>query len=236
MKRFVILCLLSCSLHNLHAAIPDAAASERIDFIQKRLDEGKSAAQLWWWGWLGGYAAITGGQMAIYAATPADTDENKTFRDILLVGAASSLLGVIGQIITPMTPASAGDDLRVLPGGNPAERAEKLKRAENFLKESAEREEFGHSWLAHGACVVVNLGAGLIIWQGLNHSFSDGLINFGAGMLISEIQIFTQPMQAVRDQAEYRRRYGDAATAAMRKNSNWFLQYGLTNFRAGIYF
>lgn len=220
----------------LGAQIPDAAVRERIGFLQQRFDEGQGSAKTWWWGWLWGYAGITTAQMAVYFAVPADSEDNKTTRDIMLVGAASSFLGVIGQIITPMTPAYAGDELRGLPESTTQQRAAKLRRGEALLKESAEREEFGRSWIAHGACVVVNLGAGLIIWQGMHHSFTDGLVNFGAGMLISEIQIFTQPMRAVHDLAEYRRRYGEGAVTSLRRQSDWYLQVGLTGFKAGVYF
>ena len=237
MKRYPIMALLFCAqLLPLHAELTDAVVRERTDYIQKRFDEGQGAAKTWWWGWLWGYTGITVAQMGLYYAIPNDSEDNKTTRDILLVGAASSLLGVIGQIITPMTPAYAGDELRALPDGTPQQRLEKLRRGESLLKESAEREEFGRSWIAHSACVVVNLGAGLIIWQGMHHSFTDGLVNFGAGMLISEIQIFTQPMQAVHDLAEYKRRYGAGTMAGSAQSANWFLQMGLTGFKAGVYF
>lgn len=234
--RLFVLLFLCLRAMPLGAQSTDAQARERIDYLQKRFDEGQGSAKIWWWGWLWGYAGMTAAQMGIYFAVPADSEENQTTRDILLVGAASSFLGVIGQIITPMTPAYAGDELRALPEGTAPQRAEKLRRGEALLKESAEREEFGRSWIAHGACVVVNLGAGLIIWQGMHHSFTDGLVNFGAGMLISEIQIFTQPMRAVHDLAEYRRRYGEGAVTSLRRQSDWYLQVGLTGFKAGVYF
>jgi hypothetical protein len=50
---------------------------------------------------------------------------------------------------------------------------------------------------------VVNLGSGLITWLGYNRTFLDGLENFALNTLITEAQIWTQPVKAVRDYEKY---------------------------------
>lgn len=237
LQKIIVLLLIASTIHSqVFAAEADGRERERIDYLQQSFDRGQSAAKTWWWGWLGGYAGLTAGQMAIYAATPNDSDDNKTLRDIMLVGGVSSAIGVGWQLVSPLTASSAADELRLMPERTAEERRQKLQRAEELMAAAAAEEKFGRSWLAHFAGFSVNLAAGLIIWQAMHHTFVEGFINFAAGMVISETQIYTQPTHAIDDFATYQGKYGRSAAQANMRNGNWFLQFGGTSLRVGIWF
>ncbi|TAL31531.1 MAG: hypothetical protein EPN93_17200 [Spirochaetes bacterium] len=201
----------------LRAADPAASAgdpAERIDFIQNALDGGDFRATLWWWGWLGIYGASTGA--SFYTAATTDNGGTKIIQNVYGV---QSALGVAGILISRFASIYGAGELRAMPSGTADERAAKLARGEGLLGSASEDEEFGRSWIGHALGVVVNGGGALVIWKGYDERLrregkepgKEALMCFALGMIVSEIQIFTQPMRAVDDWSEYRSRYRRAS-------------------------
>lgn len=191
---------------------PDSLVKERIDYIQKMLDHGKPAAKLWWDGWLYGYSAATLAQGAVSLTS----DKLQTRQDMVL-GAATTLVGAVGQLIMPMTPASAPQKLALLPEDSPGERIIKLNKAEQLLEASATREKEGRSWKMHVASSAVNLSSGLVTWLGFDRTIQSGLINFAINEAITEVQIWTQPTRAIKDYATYCDKYKNGLPSALYK-------------------
>ncbi|HVN76547.1 MAG TPA: hypothetical protein VMT19_09535 [Thermoanaerobaculaceae bacterium] len=189
--------------------LTDAEVAARLDFIQGSLDRGRAAADVWWNGWLAGYGAATLGQVAAYA----ETDSEKSKQD-MRVGAATTALGAIGQLVFPLDAGRLAVRLRAILGDTPEARRAKLAAAEAFLRRSAAQEELGRSWQAHAVAGAVNVAAGLVIWKHYKRPARDGLAAFAVGELISEIQIFTQPTRAIRDRREYESRSSFAPPGA----------------------
>lgn len=183
------------------AARDDAEVAGRIAFIQGALDSGAGAADLWWNGWLAGYGVATFGQVA--AAAGADSEKQK---QDMRVGAATTALGAVGQLVFPLDAGRLARQLRDVPGDTPEARRAKLTFAEEALRRSAAQEKLGRSWQAHALSGAVNLAAGLVIWKHYDRPARDGLAMFAVGQLISEIQIFTQPTKAIRALEEYESR------------------------------
>ncbi|MEW6365263.1 MAG: hypothetical protein AB1714_11585 [Acidobacteriota bacterium] len=212
--------------------LSDQEVSNRLTYIQTVLNEGQTKAKVWWYGWLVGYTGATAGQMAFYAAT----DEQKTKQD-MAAGAGTTALGAVGLLIMPMDPARLPNDLRAIPADTPEARRAKLATAESYLRRSAAREASGRSWKVHALAAAVNLGAGLAI--GLRHDrpFSDGLITFAVGQLVSEAQIFTQPRRAIRDLREYEGR-SDWSSASVRSEAprEWYIGASPSGFVVGLRF
>jgi hypothetical protein len=200
----VILFTLLCPFFELKAqtSIPDSLVTERIQCIQKMLDEGKPRANLWWYGWLGGYSAATVGQGIVFSVS-----EDLKTRQNMALGAATTFVGAIGQLITPMVPAYAPGRISILPEDTPEQRVRKLEKAEQLFAASAQREIFGRSWKMQAASGAVNLSSGLITWLGFDRSVWEGIGNFAFNTAITEIQIYTQPMKAVRDYKKYCEKY-----------------------------
>jgi len=182
--------------------ISDTLVKERIQYIQKMLDEGKPGASLWWNGWLYGYSAGTLGQGIIFFTS----DKLETQQDMAL-GAATSLIAAVGQLVMPMIPASAPKKLSLMPGETPEQRILKLQQAEELFEASSKRESEGRSWKMHAISGGINLSSGLVTWLGFKRTVWAGLGNFALNSAISELQIFTQPTRAIKDYERYCDRY-----------------------------
>jgi len=184
-----------------------ASLSDREVDLNLRWIEGELSAEqspsLWWWnGWLGIYGALTVAQTTVLLIT-----HDKNLKEDLGVGAVETLLsGVSILFLTPLEAKTAADSLRALPASSSKERAAKLAEAERLLTKSAEDEAFGRSWISHAVGIAVSLAGGLVIWQGFHHTLVDGLISFGTGVALAEIQIFTQPVRLVHSAELYQKR------------------------------
>ena len=125
----------------------------------------------------------------------------------MILGSATTLLGVAGQLFTPIvprTPTSGENGLTGYSSGFPDE----PEYYEKILAEIARREKAGRSWKMHVITGVVNLGSGLITWKGFHRSFAAGVGNFALNTLVTELQIWTQPTRAVKDYQRYCNKYG----------------------------
>lgn len=192
--------------------IPDSLVKERIQSIEQMLGNGKTAARLWWKGWLYGYSAATVAQGVI-----AVTNENLNARQDMILGAATTFIGAAGQLLMPMIPAYAPEKLNLIPGETPEQRIQKLNMAEKIFEASAKREKDGRSWTMHAASGAVNIGSGLVTWLGFDRTLSAGLWNFALNTVITEAQIWTQPTRAMRDYKKYCEKYKNGEPQASNK-------------------
>jgi hypothetical protein len=199
--------------------IPDSLINERIKYIQKILDQGKPNANLWWYGWLAGYSAATIGQGAICLSS----NDKGTKQDMAL-GAATTLLGAAGQLLSPMVPGYAPDQLMQIPEDTHESRLQKLSNAEELLKACALREKSGRSWQIHAISGAVNLTSGLITWLGFRRNLWAGVGNFSLNTIITEAQIWTQPTRAMKDYQNYCQKFksGDNPIS-LKSDLSWFV-------------
>src|SRR5512133_2271179 len=84
----------------------------------------------------------------------------------------------------------------------------------NF-KSNAEAERLGRSWLPHALGAAVAAAQGLVLWVGF-HQPVDGAECAALSLVIAEAQIFTQPMRAMDDLAEYQRQFSRPNQSALR--------------------
>jgi hypothetical protein len=213
-----IILLLFCFLFQLHPALAqnelsDAQTQEKLQVIKQMLEQGKPNANRWWYGWLIGYSAATIGQGAVFFAS-----NDKETRQDMALGAATTFLGAMGQIITPRVPGTAPDRLADISESTPEERSNKLIKAEKLLRECALQEKFGRSWKTHAITGVVNLSSGLVVWLGFKRSIWEGLGNFALNTVITEVQIWTQPTRAITDYDDYIEKYNSGEKPGSRKS------------------
>jgi hypothetical protein len=230
---FAILLLLTTQLAAQEARdLGDAAVTNRLAYIQNSLDGGQKAADLWWYGWLVGYGAATAGQLAVYSRS----DDEKQRQD-MLVGAVTTALGAGGVLIFPVEAGGFAARLRAMPGDTLEARRVKLASAEGYLRKAAAQEELGRSFQTQAIATAVNLAAGLTIWLHYNRPAKDGLITFAIGQIISEVQIFSQPMRAVRDLREYQQRTDfDHVSASGAGHRTWYVSVAPAGFVVGCRF
>lgn len=215
LTALVMLALILAPAHAQQTGVPsDNEVRARLGFIQTALDSGQGRARTWQYGWLGGYSAATAVQWGLAIANAKDikpiddslTDSVKSdrmFAQDMLVGGATTALGVVGFLIDPFIPASAPGRLRSLPESTPQERRTKLREAEDLLRQCARREEAGRGLMTHLLNLGVNAAAGVVTAAAFKRPWTDGLINFGIGEAVSLLTIFTQPRRAVRDWKNY---------------------------------
>jgi hypothetical protein len=215
----VVLALTNRAAAEEPRSLSDSEVANRLEYIQSSLDGGQRAANLWWYGWLIGYGGATAEQFV--AHSQADTRKQ---RQDTLVGYVTSSFGVIGQLVAPVEAGRLAVRLRAMPGDTPEARQAKLAAAESFLRRSAAQEEFGRSWKMHAITGAVNLGIGLFLWLRYDRPARDGIAMFVLGQLVSEVQIFTQPMKAVHDLREYERRpdFGHASALGA-EHPTWYV-------------
>ena len=190
-----------------------------IEFIQRALDEGAKSAHLWTWGWLGAYGGATAAQGAILFSSD-DTQQ----RQDMAVGAVTSLIGAAGQVVFPLRTGRYASALRAMPEATLDDRRAKLTAAESWLRSAAKEQRFGKSWKSRAMALSINGAAGLVTSLAFDRPASDGLIVFGIGQAVSEVQMLTQPTRAIRDVEAYVKR--TSATTLAPTRGNWAVAVG----------
>lgn len=176
---------------NVSGQETEAAISDSLRAAELRVSLRHETARFnrWWYGWLAGYSAATVAQ-----GTIAVTTDDIGLRQDMVLGAATTLLGAAGQILSPS-----------LPYGSPLRSYEKEDIyademvTEEMMAALALRETEGRSWKVHAVACAVNLGSGLITWLGYKRTFMDGVENFALNTVITEAQIWTQPARAAHE-------------------------------------
>lgn len=218
----LILLIFSFQFSTLRAQneIPDSLFNERIQFIKNTLKQDQINTQRWWYGWLGAYGVATIGQGAVYFAS-----NDKSTRQDMALGAATTLLGVAGQFISPLIPGHETEQFSSIPANTPDEKLKELLFAEKLLNDCAQREKSARSWKNHAMCSAVNLGGGLITWLGFKRSLGTGVGYFVLNTAITETQIWTQPTLARRNYKKYHQKYlENEGSISYQSDVNWYLE------------
>jgi len=187
---------------------------ERLSYLESALLSGRPAARAWWYGWIAAYSAGTVVQWGLAGAHWNDTKEeegspearrvrDRGFAEDMLVGGATTALGLGGLLIDPFVPAFGSNALKRLPESTPEERRTKLLRAEEILRRCAAREKEGRGLKTHLLNLGVNAAAGIVTAAAFHRPWTDGLVTFAAGEAVSLLTIFTQPRRAIRDLKGY---------------------------------
>jgi len=201
-------------------AISDSLVAERLQDIHKLLDQDRIKAQCWWYGWLAGYSVATVGQGIVYFSS-----ENKSTKQDMALGSATTFLGAIGQLLMPIVPrCSSIADSQISKSVSP-EQFKELYYSEEQLKELALREKEGRSWKIHAVTGAVNIGSGLVTWLGFKRSFWDGVKNFALNTVITETQIWTQPTRAIKDYKNYCNKYNSGSDQnVLKPEKEWLVR------------
>lgn len=182
--------------------IPDSLVTIRLQYLKNALEHDKANTNRWWYGWLGGYSAATIGQGAVYL-----NSNDKSLRQDMALGAATTLLGAAGQFFCPLIPGHEPEKFNSISANTPDEQLKKLAVAEQLLNDCAKREKLARHWKYHALTGAVNLGGGLITWLGFKRNIGAGIGYFALNTAITEAQIWTQPIFAKRAYQKYRLEY-----------------------------
>ncbi|MDN3523070.1 hypothetical protein [Halomonas ramblicola] len=178
LARLTCLLVLLLPLPALAQSTPEAEWQA----YERALADGARHAGYWQAGWTTVYA----GSLALnawQASEASDRDDRFDAR----VGVVKSTLALGGMLFDRQPHPAA---LRELRDGD-----DDVARARALLESVAAEERRRRSWRARLGSLAVNTAAGLAIAVGDDRE-RDGAINFATGMLVSELQLRTQPGQA----------------------------------------
>ncbi|MFQ3790004.1 hypothetical protein [Halomonas sp. A29] len=146
------------------------------------LARGERHANVWQYGWAGIYAS----SLALNVYQASESDSRDTRYDAR-VGAVKSVLALAGTLMDTQPHPAANRELREGDGD--------IESARRLLHAVAAEERQRRSMQARLGSLAINAASGLLIGVGDGRG-RDGAINFATGMLISELQLQTQPRQA----------------------------------------
>lgn len=154
------------------------------DGYRDALVRGERQSHYWQYGWSGIYA-VSLAKDAYLASEADDRDDRFDAR----VGTVKSALALGGMFIDRQPHPEARREFERL------EAAGNIEQARALMLEVAAEERERRSWQARLDSLVVNTLGGLTIGVGDDRP-RDGFISFATGMLVSELQLRTQPTQA----------------------------------------
>jgi hypothetical protein len=210
------------------AVTNDSLLTKQLNDLEKVLLNNERKAGQWWKSWTALYGVATVGQGVVAVVA----DQKATRQDMIL-GAGTTTLGVLSQLITPV---SSG--LRVVGADSVAKmtvsaKQKLLEQEEAYLKKQADIAAAGKSWQTHALSGAVNLASGLITWVGFKRSFGEGLFNFALNTVVTEAQIWTQPVRARKEYQKMLRNVNESNTV---RAFEWYGLTGPGGFCLGIRF
>ena len=188
----------------LALALASVPAAARLQFIRGVMEDQARRARTWTWVWGIGGVALAAGNFGLAAL--AETADDRVDP---LVGGVTSLFIPAALLVKPVAVIAnhaALEDYLALTASTAgeADACATLARAEELLAASAEDEALGVGLLAQAIAILGNGAIALFLGLGYDH-WGGALLNGGGGLVITEVQIFTQPTGAVRALESYRR-------------------------------
>ncbi|HET9571849.1 MAG TPA: hypothetical protein VFP20_10625 [Bacteroidales bacterium] len=212
-------------------SLEEARLSEQIVRLQKTLRMNERGASTWWKTWTALYAVGTIAQGGI-----ALTTSDKSVRQDMIVGAGTTILGVASQLITPVSTDFHPVGVDSISKLSYIDKQRLLSQGEANLKKQAEIAEIGKGWQVHALSGAVNLASGLITWIGFNRSFGEGVLNFALNSVITETQIWTQPIRAKKAYERYLQANEQGFECPTTSSAEWYGQVSTGSCTLGIRF
>ncbi len=183
MPRCRFLPFVCAALMAVVSPLASAQSAEREwQAYEEALARGERQANVWQYGWAGVYATT----LAVNAYQASEAS-NRDDRYDARVGVVKSALALGGTLMDRQPHPAAYRELRQSDGN--------LESARRLMQAVAEEERRRRSLESRLGSLAVNLASGLLIGVGDGRE-RDGAINFATGMLVSELQLQTQPRQA----------------------------------------
>jgi hypothetical protein len=199
----IVLCVFSV------LSVSQTVSAQSSNQFDRMVDHDRKSAQVWWYSWIGGYTVATIGQGAVNLSS-----DSRSLRQDMALGAATTFLGAVGTLLTPVVPGKVYIKKH---GFQPGDSLESQAFQEFLLKEIASREKAGRSWKTHAVTGVVDLGSGLVTWIAFKRSVWDGVINFALNTVIAEAQIWSQPVRAVKDYEKWQEEKAGGRVQSIKK-------------------
>ncbi len=177
----------------------DKSITDKIKFIQSALNEESTHSFIWQNGWTTIYGISTAMELVGWRKEPVGSAK-KYDHGVSLI---TSTMALAGMFMEPLDTHNYAKQLAEMPEQTRDEKAYKLKMAEMYLQQSADRERLERSWEPQISSLIVSALAGAAIAFDDNRK-KDGLIAFASSMIWTEIKVFTTPNNLNDSLAQYR--------------------------------
>lgn len=179
------------------AQLSDEQIEKRVDFVTQRLEDTRTHAAWWYYGFL----AVNGIGMVTGAATAAvEDDEDDKIYDIL--NASLGLIGVTYMVADPLPGRSGADPVTGMPSTTHEDRAAQLAAGEEILYRAAGRAKQRTGWLLTTGNVALNAAAASVLLA--RESYGNAALLFFLNAAIGEVQILLVPWEPLTNWEQYR--------------------------------
>ncbi len=203
-RHLVVLLLLAASAIPAGAgqspSLSEAEIEQRLAFIEARLNEGRTSARAWQYGWSGFFAANMGLQG--YLAAKSNSGDNVTYHT---VSAAKSAMALALMLLRPLPAVKGAAPTEAMASDTPALKLARLKAAEDLLRTNATRAQERKSWARHLTAIAVHLIGGTAI--ATVGDVKDAAVSNLTGIALSQVHIWSQPYRAIDDLTDYERTF-----------------------------
>jgi hypothetical protein len=182
-------------------ALDEVEIDERLSYLERQLDDGRTHATLWHRGWVGFY--LLG---MVVQSVRAGLEDDAGKRADLIVSAVKAPGGAFNLLWSGLRAQEGADPVRALPAASRDDRLRRLAHAEALMLQDAEEAGRRWSWKRHAANVAVNSAGALIVWLGFDER-TRAWRSAGIGMAVGEVMIWSQPWEAPGELKEYERRF-----------------------------
>ncbi len=186
--------------------LDDAELEARIAFIEERMDEGRTHAQVWQYGFTGGYGA--GVAIGVIGATTTNDSDNRVNH---IVTGIKGAFGVTRMLWAPHPGRHGADPIRDVQGDTRDDKIRRLAVAEDLLEENAERSESRWAWERHVMNAGVNAAGGIAV--GLLGETEDAIVSSVIGFAVGTAHAFLMPWRYTGDRDDYLARFEGAETS-----------------------
>jgi hypothetical protein len=161
----------------------------------------EASTERWYTGWTATFAWVAIGQYSFAAAAP-----NDGLREVSLVGAINSTLGLGAMLIAPNTLDGSLERLHAFDASSPLGAWERRRRAEYLLHATAAEEHFYHSPIPL-VLAAISSGVGAFILIRQYDQVLGGWATLASGVGVTLVQMLTRPFSASSAWERYKNRY-----------------------------
>ena len=184
------------------AQLSDEQIAQRLAFIAQRLDDNRTHAAWWYYGFL----TVNAVGMTAGAATAA-VEDNKDDQIYNILNASLGLIGTGYMLAAPLPGRSGADPITDMPSATHPERAAQLAEAEAILYDAAGRARQRTGWLLTTGNVVLNASAASVLLA--RESYGNAALLFFLNTAIGQAQILLTPWEPEASWEQYRELVGN---------------------------
>jgi hypothetical protein len=214
-------------------AAPTADSASAMDdnaryaWLDAELSRIEGPTERWYTGWTATFAWVAIGQYSFAAAAP-----NTGLREVSLVGAINSTLGLGAMLIAPNTLSGSLARLHGFDATSPLGAYERRRRAEYLLHATAAEEHFYHSPIPL-VLAAISSGAGAFILIRAYDQVVGGWATLGSGVAVTLLQMITRPFSASDAWDRYSKAYSPAPGSQVPPDQI-HLSFGVTPMGAAV--